>query len=378
MGEHSIVAPSSAERWVKCTGSVALEALFPDPDTDESREGTAAHWFLEQVLVSPKEYFSIEEWVGRLAPNDWPIDGDMIEAALYVRDTIIGQIGIDSMKDLRVETKIDIPRIHELCFGTVDIFYVDAKLKRLYIWDYKYGHKFISAFENWQLIAYAAGLIPIPDEDWEVVFEIFQPRCYHGDRDEQRWKVAANLLRGHINQLYTASHLALSANAELKSGRHCLYCRARHSCASARESVLTAMDYINKPQPETLSEQALEVEMKLLIRAEKALAARKSAIEPMLEAALRKGASIQGFRLDNRKGQRRWTQPDDVIIAIGQCYEADLREPTKVLTPAQAEKNLKKIGVDVDVIKPYIETPNTGVKLVEDDGSRARFLFLNN
>ena len=43
MSAHARLSPSGAHRWMRCPGSVALEAPFPDNSNRYSAEGTLAH-----------------------------------------------------------------------------------------------------------------------------------------------------------------------------------------------------------------------------------------------------------------------------------------------------------------------------------------------
>ena len=43
--DHARGAPSSAEMWEPCPGSIVMQEAFPEAEeTPEQREGTAAHW----------------------------------------------------------------------------------------------------------------------------------------------------------------------------------------------------------------------------------------------------------------------------------------------------------------------------------------------
>lgn len=75
MSDHAPLPPSSAARWVQCGRSPSLEAAFPQEDTDATREGTAAHWVLAEVLAGRRPE------VGQLDPDGTPVDRDMILAA---------------------------------------------------------------------------------------------------------------------------------------------------------------------------------------------------------------------------------------------------------------------------------------------------------
>src|SRR5690606_26092408 len=47
---HAELGASSAHRWMKCAGSIALSRGIPNVDSEYAREGTAAHELAEKCL----------------------------------------------------------------------------------------------------------------------------------------------------------------------------------------------------------------------------------------------------------------------------------------------------------------------------------------
>ena len=52
MTTHAKLSPSSAHRWSRCPGSVALEAKYPDNSGPAALDGTRTHMLLEMCLVT--------------------------------------------------------------------------------------------------------------------------------------------------------------------------------------------------------------------------------------------------------------------------------------------------------------------------------------
>ena len=49
-GQHALLSPSAAHRWLNCTAAPRLEAGQPDSGSDYAREGTLAHAYCAKHL----------------------------------------------------------------------------------------------------------------------------------------------------------------------------------------------------------------------------------------------------------------------------------------------------------------------------------------
>jgi hypothetical protein len=372
--EHSIFPPSSMDRLVNCPGSFLMTQMYPEPtDTPAAMEGTAAHWVCAELAVGNR----VE--IGQLAPNGIAITDEMIEGAEMFVDQIPASMmpPWGAMKQFYVEKRVDIPRVHELCWGTPDVrYHID---KRITILDYKFGHAYVDVFENYQLMAYAAGALDaVGGSDLDVVFDltIVQPRCFHRDGPVRTWTVLASEIRGHINRMQNVCG-ALSSrpdDAQCSTGEHCKYCPANHACDALQRSTQSVLDFMAKPIPSDMppGEKGL-----YLSRVQKAIVLLKAigdGLEQEVEASIRRGVPVHGYDLQPGQGRTTWTRPQGEIEALGDMLGADFRKHS-LITPKQAQATLKKIGIDGSVITEYSGVSSGELKLVASDSSLTRRVF---
>src|SRR5690606_19069954 len=99
-----------------------------------------------------------------------------------------------TMRDMHIEEYIDLSCIYAGMYGYIDNWLLDTKANTLYVWDAKFGHRGVDAFENWQLITYVAGLLEqlsingFVDQNLNVSLRVSQPRSFRsgGTRSEER------------------------------------------------------------------------------------------------------------------------------------------------------------------------------------------------
>lgn len=383
MGDHSFLAPSSAFRLVECSGSPMLEAMYPElEESEDARNGTASHEAAApRILAGARANLGLNEAprAGAAASNGVILTDEMIEAAELYTANVVETMHATRCYAPRVEQRVAIGRIHEVMFGTPDCALYHREGLTLYIWDYKFGFEIVEAFENWQGIAYAAGLLDelgvngIDDQYITVVIRIVQPRAPHREGPIREWRVKASDLRPYFNRLADAAVEAMSANPKTRAGLHCKYCRARHACETLQREALAAAAYVGGVTPFDLTPHATGLELRLLRRAETLIKARKSGLEEQAAAMIKRGDVVPFSALIQGKGRERWAVPPAEVFALGDMFSVGLRKEPEPITPKQA----REAGVPAELVDAYAETPRTGLKLVEDDGRRARQIFSN-
>lgn len=406
MSRHARIRPSGLSLTVACNASLQLqESVPPLPQTDEEAEGHAAHWVARRYVAG----FGAELPVGAKFTYDgteWKVDADMFAGAkLYER--ALGGVH----PALHIEEWTEVKRVHLFeCGGTPDgwRYFPDARatclpglaldgvpldrflageIKILRVGDYKYGHRYVEVFENYQLGAYAAGVadkLGLDDTDENVYVELVlvQPRSYHADGAVRIWRTKLVNLRALINIANNNAHQALIPfNApnppQATTGSHCIDCKARHVCATLQKNTMHLVDFSHTPERVELPAWALGQELMIVQDARKRLEAREEGLAAQAEALVRGGQAVPFYHME--AGRSYLTYFDDVnadeLVGLGDCVGIDLRKKLErkdlVVTPTQA----MQLGIDETVMQSYAHRPKGTLRLTRDNSITARKVF---
>lgn len=368
---HAFLAPSSANVWGPggCPASPRMEAAYPeDGETLAAREGTAVHWYLAEMIRGR----AVKD--GDKAPNGEPITAEMIECAdemLCDMAELRAKAGVS----WAVEQHVTMPRVHPtLNHGTPDFMAVDDDAGVVHIWDFKFGHRFVDAFENYQLVDYAEGSLKFfglnPSRGWRFDLRIYQPRSYHVAGPVKTWLTDIVTLKSHVDKLAEAAKLALDPDAPMRTGDQCKYCTARHACPAAQEAGALAMDVAATGLPSPLTDENAALALRHVQTGLARLEALATGLEAQVEAAVRAGKSV-GWELERGYGREKWTLPAADLAVVGDAMGVDLRKPLELITPAQARKK----GFDDAVISAYSKEPLGKTKLKPIDSKSVRKAF---
>jgi hypothetical protein len=370
MAAHSFLPPSGASAWLRCAQWPTMNALYPQDDSPESIEGTAAHW-VGTELIAGRVHSE-----GSCAPNGPIVTGEMVDGAELLRDTVAARMpGLQ----LHIEEKIAATQIHPLCFGTPDVWARTGASKRIEIVDYKFGHGFVDEWFNSQLMTYLAAIIEkefdparIPT-DIIVAFTIVQPRCYHRGAPVRTHEFSIKEIQPYMIALRDAATAATQPNPPATTNPECVYCPGRHACSALQRAAYSDAEFADARQPHDIPLPAAALELRMLERAYERLGARVDGLRELILANLRAGQPVPHYKLEAGRGRAQWTITPEQLITVGQLLEKDLSKPG-VVTPAQA----KKIGVDDSVISAYSEITSGSLKLVQQNNSDIRRVFTSN
>jgi len=342
---HSVLSPSSSKRWLACTPSARFEQQFPNTESDAAAEGTLAHALAEislklltnkiqHSLYEIKRETLLKEDAGKFHSPE--MDAYVAGYVNYVYEQFSSSIGT---AEVLIEQKIDISDFIPECSGILDAAVFNKVF--LYINDLKYGKGVeVSAIENTQLMAYAAGLIKsknlTPDV---VVLNIYQPRM----NNISQWCISvADLNKWVTETLVPKAEEAFMGDGEFTPGDHCLFCRARNVCRANADFMLQDLlnDFMDPiaedgladlAKPHTLTPDEISV---ILLKAPSVIKWLNSVQEYALTQALAAGVEWPGFKLVNGRTKRVITDP---------AYVADYLEMDGYPEDAYFNKDLKSL-----------------------------------
>lgn len=391
MAEHSVIGASSAYRWFECPGSVALSKQAPpQEDTIYARQGTAAHWVIEQFFKAWLEdkVVDVYDYDGLPAPNGYELATEDIDSVKVFVDHVL-EILKGGKYILHTEAKFDLSRIFPGLFGTGDIVLMESNMKRLKILDYKHGSGIpVNVVQNKQLLYYALGGVEfickthkidyLSVMGWgktfkEVEISVVQPRCRHKDGAVRAWVVPAEVLDAFAVELKTRAEATTKKNAPFKTGDHCRFCPAIGICKAFNDKTfeLAKSDFkavshpsnLLLPSPESLSKD----EVKKIIDFADLITEFLKKVEAHAFNLMEHGEEIPGYKLVRKKSNRKWSDEEKAIETLGLYLKDDQVFEKSLISPAAAEKLLKK---QKKVVEDLCYKPEAGNTLAPEHDPR--------
>ena len=366
---HAFLPPSGAAYWQTCAAWPMMNAMYPQDDSEDTLNGMAAHWCWEPVLA---EGLALP-LLGQIAPNGVAVTDEMLDGAeLYIgvieRDLRNAHV---PREELHIEERVAMPGIHAQNWGTPDTWFYSPRESRLYQYEYKFGHDFVDAFENWQNVNYASGIIDVLaarlgmppaelDQRISVRITVVQPRNYDSAGPVRTWDVRGSDLRVYWNLLAGAAERAMEYPpvATPATTKQCKHCPGSHACGALQRQGYQAVHFARRITPAPLSAEAMAAELRALQDNAALLTARIAGLEAEAEARLRRGETVPGFGLEPTKGREAWKAPAAQVAALGDVFGVQVRKDA-LITPAQA----RAAGLPEDVVAKMAGSPSRGMKL---------------
>ena len=360
--KHALLGASSSARWLVCTPSARLEAMFPDEQSPYAAEGTVAHDLAEAILRHKLE--------GKKAPKLDDHSAEMVEAVNRYVDICEEKVNEararSSDAEAMIEARLDFSRWVPEGFGTGDMVIVADGI--LEVIDLKYGKGVpVSAVENTQMRLYALGAYDVNEFLYDVTtvrMTIVQPRLDSISTDE----MALEELLDWGEEIKPIAQRAFRGEGECTPCDYCNFCKARHTCRALADTCLTAFykDGGKLNQLLTDSEVSDILAMKDLIT--KWI---KGVYDFAYEKALSGEKQWPGYKLVEGTSRRTITDPEAAAkILLDNGYkEEDIFKPRELEGITNLQKVLGKKGVS-EYLEAYIDKPEGKPTLVPDSDKR--------
>ena len=360
--KHALLGASSSARWLVCTPSARLEAMFPDEQSPYAAEGTVAHDLAEAILRYKLE--------GKKAPSLGAYSTEMVEAVNRYVDICEEKVNEararSSDAEAMIEARLDFSRWVPDGFGTGDMVIVADGI--LEVIDLKYGKGVpVSAIENTQMRLYALGAYDVNEFLYDVKsvrMTIVQPRLDSVSTDE----MALEELLDWGEDIKPIAQRAFRGEGECTPCDYCNFCKARHTCRALADTCLTAFykDGGKLNQLLTDSEVSDILAMKDLIT--KWI---KGVYDFAYEKALSGEKQWPGYKLVEGTSRHTITDPEAAAKTLldNGYKEEDIFKPRELEGITKLQKVLGKKGV-TEYLEAYIDKPEGKPTLVPDSDKR--------
>jgi len=306
---HSKLGASSADRWIRCPGSLNLEAVTPEFLWDDSspfaEEGTAAHNLCEKHLLA-----------GSNSPDpDIQIYLDVIRELMTPTTQLL------------VEQRV---AINEELFGTCDAILADLIEGQLTIVDFKYGVGYaVDAIDNVQLKYYALGAVKLLGDHFNTVtVMIIQPRAYHDAGPVRSHTFPYTELLEFEADILQSAEITKDPLAPLSPSKACKFCKVKAVCPALRTSLIQGMS--NPILGEAL-------------KAAENLSIYKASLERVIYKSLINNQPVDGYKLVAGRSSRKWKDVKGLEEVLKDTPEAWTPPELKSVAQLEKVKSMKAI-----------------------------------
>jgi hypothetical protein len=335
MAAHSnIVGGSTAKRVIACPGSVKLvQQMPPRPSSSYADEGTLCHTIMEAVLtrdVQPED--GIGDTFGSAT-----VTQELIDTKIRPALAALSEIDPDYAMTYECEAVVGFGDALPGVFGSADL--VGRIGDTAIVLDWKFGDGVdVAVEENPQAMFYAAAAMRTPKVAWafkgatSIECIIVQPTAAV---PVKCWRTTPDRIRAFERQLFAAVKEALGPEPSMQTGDHCRWCAAKPVCplltGAVDRALKTSLQNIDAVRLGEMLEQAPLIENYL------------AEVRALAQHMLEEGVPVPGFKLVPKRATRQWVDADKAQAALAALglEEMELTE-TKLVSPAQAEKALKK------------------------------------
>ena len=331
--KHSnIVGGSSASRVINCPGSVAMVQKMPkQPSSKYADEGTLLHNAISEILdknLDPSEVIG-------MTYNKMVLTQELLDDKILPALERLDEVDPDRTMDYMVETEVGFGDFLPGVFGSTDL--LGRIGGKAIVLDWKFGSGVtVDATENFQLLFYAAAAMRTPKAAWvfdgatEVECIIIQPP------EIRRWTTTVERVKLFEKELDAAVRESYKHDARIVQGKHCRWCAAKPICpemtGAVQRATQLALKELNPVQIGKFLDQADVIEGWI------------SDLRQLAHQMLEADVAVPGYKLVAKRATRQWVNEEEAVKKLlTEGLDSDSIHKSTVISPAQAEKLLKKV-----------------------------------
>lgn len=368
---------SVLERRFSCPGSMRMEDGRPDTPGIYARRGTHLHEVAAACLAENLDAIDT-------IPDD-PDGAEIVQAYIDV----VRDVRDRTKGTLYIEQQFRLAAISDLYYGTADAVIIAPPT--LHVFDLKTGAGHAVPVRrpdgrpNFQLSGYGLGAFSMlaPDiarQIEEIELCVVQPRLGPPRSTVMPFSEIHDLAADLID----IANAALDPSSPLVAGDHCAFCRAAPDCPALRMEALAAaqveFDIVDITTPHPSTDSALGLPDPAILTPEQLARAKDAAdlIETWIDAVRGRakqladaGVTIPGFKLVDKRARRVWVDETAATEVLNDVLPHSERYVVKLVSPAQAEKALKRLKLKLPKQWTDIVTlSRPGTTLVPDADAR--------
>lgn len=364
---HARYAPSAAERWSLCPGSVKLARRVPEgPAPRWTVEGRQAHALLAVCLAERGD----DAWFYKgLTLNDevedFVVGEDHCASVQVVLDHVFELLARYPDAELYSERYLPIPQAVvpvDDCGGTSDVAIYAPGEKRLFVIDFKHGEGVVVEIQdNKQVRMYALGCLEsFPEPINDIMLTIVQPRAFHPHGSVRSEIVTPRQLFDFQADLEDWITQCERADAPLLAGDvQCRFCPAKAFCPALEKRALQAFGKVSVPELRDLTlplpQEMTMARIAAILDAWDQVEAWFKAVSTYAFEQLKAGVPVPGRKLVLAQARRKWDgDPMAIAEQFMQTTNCDLDDifPRKLIGITEAEK-MMKVAAQLGVAKEW-------------------------
>lgn len=229
-------------------------------------------------------------------------------------------------KEPHVERYLHAIDIDDTCKGMPDFWTYQPDKRICHMMEFKYGHRFVDEFLNWQMLCYASVAIRKCLVE-KFVFTVIQPRNYIAPH-VRSWECSPTFAAGLFLKLKEAALEARRPLPPVVVGSHCETCNGRHVCMALSNQAASATVAVNCSLPIEISLDAASRELEVLQRYQSIIKARVEGLEEMILTKLRCGEVSPRYAIGSGNSTLYWKKPmSDMLREYPQLRKDDIVTP---------------------------------------------------